>query len=193
MQTYRFNLFNDTACWEGWRIECRTYELKEFDSIIDDSKKAIEKKQNMVFIFLRRKFIPIFYDTYMDMVAIISEDYDEKKEIEMSAECYNIIETMVDSLFGNDCLEQSHKRNDRVHSILEAKIDSLQIDLESIDYFYNVLGIRGNLYNYGLEYIYRLIIFLDQYVRDRFTDIMKYLEKKINIYHKSKDKYFEIE
>ncbi len=186
-------MFNDTACWEGWRIECRTYELKEVDSLIGDSKILIKIGRNMTFIFLRRKFIPIFYDTYMDMVAIISEEYDETKEIEMSAECHNAIETLVDSIFGNDCLEQNNRKMDRINLILEAKIDSLQVDLESLDYFYNTLGLRGNLFSYGLEYVYKLILFLDQYVRDRFTDIMKYLQKKINEFHKSTDKYFDIE
>jgi hypothetical protein len=167
--------------------------LKEVGVDEKGNKKRVEKKQNMIFIFIRRKFIPIFYDTYVDIVAIISEDYDDAKEIEISSECSNIIETLSDSIFGNDCLEHENKRSEKLNSILEAKIDSLQIDAESIEYFYQVLGLRGNLYNFGLEYVYKLALLLDQYVRDRFTDIKKYLERKINIYHKAHDKYFDIE
>ena len=129
----------------------------------------------------------------MDIVAIISEKYVETEEIEISSDCISIIETLVDSIYGNDCLEHENKKSEKLNSILIAKMDSLQIDIESIEYFYDVLGLKGKLYNLGLEYVYKLTLVLNQYVKDRFSDILLYLTKKITDIQKINDKYFDFE
>ena len=195
----KFNFFHDNALWEGWRIECRIFDIKEINEEIEKKgknlkkKELIQNKKNMIFIYLRRKYIPILYETYVDMVAILSEPFDESKEIEISSESINLIETLVDTIFANDSLNHECKMSDKINSLLEARLDSLQLDVDSIDYYFHTLGIGGNMYRFGLEYVYKLILVLDEYVRDKYVDIKKYLALKINNYMIVSDKYFDIE
>ena len=159
---YRFNLIQDRSKYEGWKITCRA--------------NMDNKKENKIFIFLRRKYIPPFFDCYQDLVFIISEPIEEP-EVEMTADLSFVIETLVDSIYP---LETICGNKDYLN-LLEAKVEAFLLDEETYKYYFNVLYITGKeTYKLGFDYLYKVLTMLEDTMRDgKFADIRNSVEKKM--------------
>ena len=169
----KFNLNSDRARWEGIRIEARTAEYYN-----QNDNKIEGKNENFIFLYLRRKFIPPFYDSYMDIVIIFSEPFDQDN-LEISYEGELIVETIADSLYFN---EKTIAGNEYIN-LLEAKVESLLIDEDSFEFFYNNLKIFGiECHRSAVNYVYRLLILLEEHCKEQVEKIQKvFFEKVIKV------------
>ena len=150
----KMNITMDKALWEGFRIEIRTNN--------SDAVAEGDGEFNIGFIFLRRKFIPPFYDTYIDITLILKEKLNRNKT-HFTSEAKTIFETIADSFHYREAiLNQSGYRY-----ILEAKIEALLLDEASLSFFSNVLEMKGNSCRINaMNYLYKLLISLEQSVHD---------------------------
>lgn len=177
----KFNLTMDKAKWEGFKIEIRTNEKNRrltFKNNEEKPKKENEGEEkeineyNIALILLRRKYIPPFYDKYLDIVITCKEPLD-KERIFISSEAKHILETIADSIH----LREQILNQNGYKKILEAKVESLLLDEEGADFFNNNLEIRGkaclmNAYNY----LYKFLSTIASGVHDeKIEDIIKEL------------------
>src|SRR5438105_1264437 len=64
----KFNLSEDPSNWDGWRIE---------------AIMTAPKKMKIIFINLRRKYIPPFFETYSDFSFFCCQDLVEFNDNEL--------------------------------------------------------------------------------------------------------------
>ena len=95
------------SLWEGWTIEARVCE---------------PEYKNVVFVFLRRKYIPPYFDTYQDFILVLNEN-SSFENYEINPEAYNVIYLAANSL--STPIISTVKEN---QLFLSAKIDSLLVD-----------------------------------------------------------------
>ena len=173
----KMNITMDKALWEGFRIEIR----------INNSS---DDEFNISFIFLRRKFIPPFYDTYVDITLILKEKLNRDKP-HISSEARAIFETIADSFHYREAiLSQSGYR-----CILEAKIEALLLDEASLAFFSNVLEMKGKSCRINaMNYLYKLLLSLEQSVHDdNIENIKKTLWSSIVSLNKKANRNFNAE
>ena len=155
-----------------------------YEEFVNDNNK------NISFIFIRKKFIPPFYDKYQDFLFILVDNYQE--EFPLIYPKFNwIFETMVDSLFINEPLLtfNEYKR------ILLPKIEGLLLNDEELTYLFSTYGDIGTTsLIQGMNYVYKLIVimlnnsstFKKQY-KDHLEDIKRSLWEKMTIKGKEED------
>jgi hypothetical protein len=135
----KFNFIEDKCQWEGWQIRARKCNLI----------KGIVK--NIGFIYLRRKFLYPFYNTYQDICLIIQEDPKGQNK-DFSPEAIETIELAANSLASIIKTPSDFK------SILEAKLNGLLVDEEIILYYLNNLKIyEPEIIKIGYLFIYHII------------------------------------
>ena len=85
----RNNFSSNDSVWEGWKIEVRTAVDKEI------SNNTYNKGINLVYYFLRRKYIPPFFDTYQHISFYVAEYYDncENTSSNLKSKDNNNVET----------------------------------------------------------------------------------------------------
>ena len=110
----------DMSLWEGWKIIVRTCE---------------PIYSNMIFLFLRRKYIPPYFDTYQDFCIILNEKCS-LENYEINPEAFKIINLASNTL--SSPITTSVKKNEL---FLKAKVDSLLVDEDTLYFYQNVYGI----------------------------------------------------
>jgi hypothetical protein len=160
----KMNLIKDPALWEAWKIECRTNQVGF-------------KGLNLVFIFLRRKYIPPLYETYQEMILTLVEEYDETNlGVEISPKSMDIIEMAADSLTSEETYPQFR---DGVRYI-ENKLDSLLVQNHSLDFFFNDMKIYGKeSYKLGLIFTYKIIQYLAEFLKEKVALLKEKVLKRI--------------
>ena len=174
----KFNFSKDNALWEGWRIECRT-RIKE------------EIGLNLIFIFLRRKYIPPLYETYQDFNFILLEEYLINESPEISSKAVGLIELAADSLTP---IEYYSTTKDSIRAI-QTKLESFLIHNHSYSFFYNQLKIvPKEAYKVGLTFTFKVIISISEYVKDRIKSIKdRFAERLVNLYKEFSDDKFNLQ
>lgn len=161
--------------WEGWRIEVRSS---------DPSYK------NIIFIILRRKFIPPFFDTYQNFHFVVVENFSREK-YEISQTCVELIELASNSIF------YSSKMNEKEYALfLKAKVESLLLDEETLFFFQNSLDlITPEVYELGYQFVYSILIFFEYNTKDKakIAPIRQTLEQKIKALNNSDEYGFNID
>jgi hypothetical protein len=181
----KFNLNIDKAQWEGFRIEIRT---ATYENLIEKKKEG--KDENIIFLFLRRKFIPPFFDTFVDICLILREPYDadDADDVEFSNESEVLIDTVSDSLH----FPQKTLMDNEYENILEAKLEALLLDEDSLSFFYNNLKIYGKeCYRCGMDYVYYILVNLERQDRENTENIKDLFTNKIKRFNLSINPKFD--
>lgn len=158
----KFNLGLDVSIWEGWIIQART---------------SIPYQKNIIAIYLRRKFIPPYFDTYVNFSIIVTEDYNIGGNYLMNPKAQEMIE-----LIANTMSYKVSVNDKELKRFLEAKIDSLLIDEESLYFYTNNLKIRGpDIFALGFEFFMAVVKFLQLNCNDKekLPTVKQYIESKI--------------
>ena len=139
--TKKINLNEDMSSWEGWRIDARVCD---------------PEYRNLIFIFLRRKFIPPYFDTYQDFIIVLNEN-SSLENYEINPEAYNVINLVANSL--STPITTTVKENEL---FLSAKVDALLVDEETLYFYQTVYGIYGeDIYTFGYELLSMLIYYFE--------------------------------
>jgi hypothetical protein len=155
--------------WEGFKIEIRT---------------GGDREDNVIYLFLRRKFVPPFFDTFVDITIKLSEPY-VVNFIEFSADANLILETLADSL---SYIEKNLGVSE-YGILLNARVEGLLLDTESMQFFANNLRISGvECYRIGLDYVYKILLLIEDVDKEKFKLIKHFLKKKIEIFYKDYNK-----
>jgi len=125
---------------------------------------------------LRRKYIPPFYDSFCDMSFLYTERFDDKEMSSISNSTIVMLENIVDSVFSNENMCNPKD----MECILEAKIDSLSLDNNSLFYVHNILNITSrDSYRLGLQYVFKVVLILEDYAKELLYPIKLTLCRKI--------------
>ena len=162
----RYNLNQDSSCWQGWEVQMRT------------------PKKDILVILLRRKYIPPLLDYFVDF--IIGIECYEKSTISKQT-------TTIKGPFDKNYITVNHARNvaDSIHAtfttttiydtFIEKRVNSLHYDEETLNYiqlrFQKRLKFMHTLY--GVSFIQSIVNLL-------FKD-----QKGLLILSKLKEKYQE--
>ena len=149
----------DMSLWEGWEIFVRTCD---------------PKYENIIFLFLRRKYIPPYFDTYQDFCLILNEKFS-LENYEINPEAFKIINLAANTL--SSPITTSVKKNEL---FLKAKVDSLLVDEDTLYFYQNVYGIIGDdIYTFGYEFLSALISYFEETnVKDKITPLKSIIEYK---------------
>jgi len=143
-----FNLQEDKCSWDGWIIECRTSD---------------PYYSNLIFIYFRRKFLPPFFDRFINAIFILTENCS-KTQYNINPKAHDIIYTMANTL----CPENVELGIREYKSLLECKFEGLLYDEETYYYFQNILKIYGKTcYLYGFAYLIYILNFLDDNLKEK--------------------------
>lgn len=164
----KFNFNEDLCLWEGWKISVRTSE---------------PTYMNMIFIIMRRKFLPPYFDTFQSLTFIISEKCS-REAYEMNPKCNEIIELAANTIF------YSGKMIEKEYSLfLRAKLDSLLVDEETMMFFQNSLNIvTQEIFEAGYTFTYCLLVLLNSSKeKSRIAPIKQAIEQKIRALNNTSD------
>ena len=167
----KINMNEDMSLWEGWKIIVRTCE---------------PIYSNMIFLFLRRKYIPPYFDTYQDFCLILTEksSYDN---YEINPEGIKIINLAANTLSTPITTTVNENK-----LFLQAKVDSLLVDEDTLYFYQNVYGIIGkDIYTFGYEFLAALIFYFETTnVKDAVLPLKKIIEKKKKKFELICDKWY---
>lgn len=161
----KYNLNEDIAQWEGWTIEARTCD-------------PIYK--NLIFIYLRRKFIPPYFDTFQNITLIYKENC-RSDNYKLNPAANEVIELAANTIHFTTGIN-----NKEYALFLRAKIDGLLVDEESLYFFQTNLQLIGkDVHKFGFEFLYTALQFVEKNGRDKdkLQPIRNYVESKIKAYN----------
>ncbi|MCQ2816946.1 MAG: hypothetical protein MJ252_06750 [archaeon] len=162
----KMNLNEDNSLWEGWKIEARVINPKYL---------------NVIFIYLRRKYIPPYYDTFQDFKVILLEEFS-KENYEMNPEA-----SRVANLCANSLKTPIHFKPSDFKPFLEAKMDALLVDEDTFAYYQSVFGIYGRkMYTFGINFVYNLVNYF------KTTNVKEKMESLIPVLGSKKNKWKQI-
>jgi len=124
----KFNFNEDQAVWEGWTIRYRKCNMGKFAN----NKNPVT---NYAFIFMRRKFLFPYYNTFRHF-SIILEEESQEKDFSFSQEAIDDFE------LASNSLATLHKLPKFFKGILESLLNSLLIDEECLSYYLNNLKVN---------------------------------------------------
>jgi hypothetical protein len=159
----KFNFNEDKSIWESWTIRFRKCHISKLSNnnnmininYINNNKNVninkISPVKNYAFIFLRRKFLFPYYDTFRNFCVILEEESRES-DFDFSKEAVDVLELAADSL------ATTHKLPEYFKSILEAKLNSLLLDEETLTFCLNNLKINEvEIIWIGFAFVYFLL------------------------------------
>lgn len=158
----KYNINLDISQWEAWRIEVKSAEpwYKDF-----------------IFIIMRRKFIPPFFDSFQNFHFILSRSYERQGlSVEINSQCEEIIELAANSIFfSGNMTEKDYLL------MLNSKIDSLLFDEETVLFFMNTLNIQPpEVFEIGYSFVYIVLLLLEtSNEKEKFNQVRLNLEAKI--------------
>jgi len=130
------NNFNeDTSVWEGWTIRFRKCTLNKSQINNKNNNNKNFAVINYAFIFLRRKFLFPYFDTFRNFSLILEEESRES-DFDLSKEATDILE------LAGDSLATTFKYPEKFTSVLKAKLNALLLDEETLLYYFNNLKIN---------------------------------------------------
>jgi hypothetical protein len=133
----KYNLNEDPCRWEGWTIEARA--------------KITEKYNDYVFVYLRRKFLPPYFDSYQDFRFILIEE-TESENTDINPKAHLLMELITGSLHSTETFQPVTESK----RILQAKIESLIIDEETLFFLQNLSNTKIDLQDIFTEELYEL-------------------------------------
>lgn len=157
----KLNLNEDKCTWDGWIIECR---------ISDPIYK------NLVFIYYRRKYLPPFFERFIDVTFILEEKCSAQK-FQINPKAYDIIYIMANTIHPEN-VDLGIREYER---LLKAKFEGLLFDDDNYYYFQNVLKIYGKeCYLYGFAFLLNILNFLEENIKekDKISPLKSYLDQK---------------
>lgn len=151
----KYNFNEDKSVWEGWTIRFRkcnlnksnnnnnnnnlsiniNYNNHKNNTTNNNNNAKISTVKNYAFIFLRRKFLFPYYDSFRNFSVILEEECREN-DFDFSKEATDVLELAADSLATTFKLPEYFK------GILDAKLDSLLLDEEILTFYLNNLKIN---------------------------------------------------
>lgn len=156
------NLTQDSCSWEGWKIEAR----------ITDPLNI-----NVIAIFLRRSFLPPFYDSFQTMQITLTEKYT--REFYTFNPCaYRLIELIANSV------NSTQNYSIRTYQLfLKAKVDSLLVDEDTLNYLLTCHQIIGDdVHKFGYELMRSIFRYIETtQFKDKIEVHKVCLENKINM------------
>lgn len=159
----KYNFAEDVCQWEGWIIEART---------------ADPFYRNYIFIFLRRKFLPPYFDTYQNFMFTLCENcsYEHYK---INPAANKLLETITSSL--HSTVSQSMPRDSAL--FLKAKVDALLVDEETLLYYqYNQNIVGEDVYKFGFTMIYSLLCYYELLMKEKILPLKSSLVSKFKYY-----------
>jgi hypothetical protein len=160
----KYNLSEDSSQWEGWQIEARASE---------------PSCKNIIIIYLRRKFIPPYWDTFQNFSFILSEECSRDK-FKINPCAYEVIELAANSIH----VPMSISGKD-FQIFLKAKVDSLLVDEESLSFYQNSQQIIGkDVHKFGFEFLYSVLVYLEVAgnLKEKVQPIRQYIDAKVKSY-----------
>ncbi len=157
------NFAADDCQWEGWIIEAK---------VIDPYK------EDFIFLYLRRKFLPPFFDSYQNFTFILNEKVGETFRLNPQANI--LLDTITGSLFSKQKMYTVRDSD----LFLRAKIDSLLVDEDTL-YFYQFGNrmIGDDLHSFGFNLLYNLFkYFEDGNMKENVEVFKSYLSSKRKFY-----------
>jgi len=167
IKTSNFN--RDNSVWEGWKIKTRTKRT-------NSSNLRNSWSYNIIFIFLRRKYIPPLAETYQDITLILLEEYEDESNYEISSFSTELIDNLANSFtpirieaFNKDCIK-----------LIKNKFNHFLMVPDSYNYFINDVKIFGeHAIKLGLNFTFKIILIVQEYSSHFAKNIKKRFFKKI--------------
>jgi hypothetical protein len=167
IKTSNFN--KDNSVWEGWKIKTRTKKT-------NSSSSRNSCNHNIIFIFLRRKYIPPLSETYQDITLILLEEYEDDSDYEISPFSNELIDNLANSFtpvrieaYNKDCIK-----------LIKNKFNHFLMDADSYNYFLNDVKIIGeDAIKLGLNFTFKIILIIQDYSSNFAKKIKKRFFKKI--------------
>jgi len=135
------NLTQDSCAWEGWKFEARVTDPTNI---------------NVIAIFLRRSYLPPFYDSYQNIQITLTESYT-REFYNLNPCAYRLIELVANSLHSSQYFSI---RNYQL--FLRAKVDSLLVDEDTLHYLLACHQIIGDdVHKFGYELMQSIFRFIE--------------------------------
>jgi hypothetical protein len=159
----KYNFAEDVCQWEGWVIEARA---------------ADPFYRNYIFIFLRRKFLPPYFDTYQNFMFSLSENCSYE-HFKINPAANKLLELITSSL--HSTVSQSLPRDSAL--FLRAKVDALLVDEETLYYYqYNQNIVGQDIYTFGFTMVYSLLCFYEPLMKEKIAPLKSSLISKFKYY-----------
>ena len=173
---------NDTSLWK-----CYLYSLK--------TKCINNIGYNLLFFYIRRNFIPPFFESYTDIIITLKENYKDNNYQSTNFSKFALIS--VKNLFTSLSSDDVQNMNIISNKIVTEKLEAYLIYSKNISYLYKDLNIFGNnSYKLVIAYKTKLILMYQEYEKQlnkNFIEDIKTANKIINIDESDfdNDKYIE--
>ena len=169
---------NDISQWKGYKYELKTKPIKN-------------KGYNILFFYLRRKYIPPFFESFNDIVIILREEYYENsKSTTLKQESINIVNKVVASIRPIQILE----RNEVSDMLIKYKLESYLVDGKTLNYLNTRVNIFGNeSYKLSLDYKLKLALLYEKYEKERISEDYRIMEEIENVYLNLDDQEIDID
>lgn len=187
----KFNFHHESAKVEAWRIDAKTPLV---DNLIG---------YNIVYIFLRRKFLPPFGDFYQNSSFYIIEPYlnsndnDNDKLSEYANETIEIIVNSLTPLYEDRSMLMSSELSSVFHQF---QIEGFVTDYEKLDFLnFNLHLVSDFSTDFVFKFTVKTLLILKDYIKDKIDIIMTLLIDKVRYYYQihlqikefNIDKYFK--
>jgi len=182
----KYNFNEDESVWEGWTIRYRKNNIQKNNNNFDNQNFKIQVK-NYAFVYLRRKFLSPYFDTFRQCVLILEEDSKEA-DFDFSKEAIDVLELAANSL------ATSEKVSETFRMVLEAKMNSLLIvDEEIFTYYLNNLKIfEVEIIWIGFAFIYSILkFFFKKPKNDKYENFVEWEHLLKNSWSRIKSSFNE--
>lgn len=161
-------LENDLSIWKGYKFELKTAPGKD------------GKGYNILYYYLRRLFIPPFFESYNDITIIFREDYYVyAKNRDFTPNTKEILSHLVNSLRP----VQIQERNEVSDILVKTKLESYLIDGKTINFLYSRLNLVGNEgYKLVLDYKMKLALLYEKFEKEKISEDFRIVDEIVNTY-----------
>ena len=161
-------LENDLSVWKGYKFELKT------------APGNGGKGYNILYYYLRRLFIPPFFESYNDITIIFREDYYVyAKNRDFTPNTKEILSHLVNSLRP----VQIQERNEVSDILVKTKLESYLIDGKTINFLYSRLNLVGNEgYKLVLDYKMKLALLYEKFEKEKISEDFRIVDEIVNTY-----------
>lgn len=172
-------LENDLSQWKGYIFELKTAPDKT------------GKGYNIIYYYLRRLFIPPFFESYNDITIIFREDYYVyAHNRDISPNTKNILSHLVNSLRPI----QMQERNEVPDILVKTKFESYLIDGKTMSFLYDRFNLVGNEgYKLALGYKMKLALLYEKYGKEKISEDSNIVNEIVNIYQSVDNREIDLE
>ena len=119
---------DDDIMKEDYKYESITYKLRI-------QNKIHQKPKNVIYYFIRKKYLPPLYETYIDFMFLFEEYYTEHSvQIDFNEDSLNDFLTMVETFTYKRLPEKNKVSNE----LIKLKIDAFMVDCQTMLYLHNL-------------------------------------------------------